>query len=468
MNPYQALFDQQQAFFKRELQASSARQRIKKLKALKKWILNHQPDIRLALKKDFRKPEHEVDNSEILPVVMEIKDAIAHLHSWMRPKKVPTPLSMIGTRSYVHYEPKGVSLILAPWNFPFMLTISPLVSAIAAGCTAILKPSEFTPHTTELIEKMIESLYSEEEIKVVSGDHTVAKALTSLPFDHIFFTGSPEVGKKVMHAAADHLTSVTLELGGRNPLIVDPSANLSDTARKLIWGKYFNAGQSCMSPNYVMVHEKIYDKFQEALKKAFQKAFPDHHQNMEASPDFSRVIHERHQERLKGLIDSTVEAGAQIMIGGNTGPDNYLAPTILKEVKPDYPIMQEEIFGPIMPLMKYSHLDEALKIIDSIEKPLGLYVFARKRSVIDRVIQHTSSGSVLINETTIAFAHPGLPFGGVNHSGIGKAHGHAGFMAFTNEKPVLRQNTLVPSTLLLHPPYTKLKNRLINIVMRYF
>jgi len=180
------------------------------------------------------------------------------------------------------------------------------------------------------------------------------------------------------------------------------------------------------------------------------------------------VIHERHQTRLKGLIDATVEAGAEVLIGGNTGPDNFLAPTVLKGVQPDYPIMKEEIFGPIMPLLKYQDLDQCLKLIDSIEKPLGLYVFSKKKSVIDRVIRSTSSGSVLVNETTIAFAHPGLPFGGVNYSGIGKAHGHAGFMAFTNEKPVLKQNTILPSTLLIHQPYTKLKNRLINIVMRYF
>ncbi len=468
MNPYQSLFDQQRSFFKAHLHTSNASQRIRKLRKLKKWVLGHQSEIRAALKQDFGKPQHEVDGSEIMPVIMEIKDAIAHLHTWMRPRRVPTPISLIGSKSSVHYEPKGVSLILAPWNFPFMLTISPLVSAIAAGCTSILKPSEFTPQTTELIKKLVADLFEEGEIAVVDGDHTVAQALTSLPFDHVFFTGSPEVGKKVMHAAADHLTSVTLELGGRNPLIVDASARLSDAARKLIWGKYFNAGQSCMSPNYVMVHEKIYDKFQEALIKAYRKAFPEHYQQMDQSPDYSRVINERHQTRLKGMIDSTVAAGAQIVIGGNTGPGNYLAPTILKGVKPDHPVMQEEIFGPIMPILKYSDLNEALALIDSIEKPLGLYVFARSKRVINKVIQSTSSGSVLINETTIAFAHPGLPFGGVNHSGIGKAHGYAGFMAFTNEKPVLRQNVYLPSTLLLQAPYTKLKNRLVNLVMRYF
>ena len=242
MNPYQELFDSQKTYFHQHLKTSTAGQRIKKLKRLKKWIFAHQEDIRKVLYQDFKKPLHEVDNSEIMPVVMEIKDAISHLHAWMRPKKVPAPIAFIGTKSYIHYEPKGRSLILAPWNFPFMLTISPLVSAIAAGCTAMVKPSEYTPHTTDLMEKMVGELFDQGEVAIVKGDHVVAKALTSLPFDHIFFTGSPEVGKKVMHAAADHLTSVTLELGGRNPLIVDASAKLGDAAKKLIWGKYFNAG----------------------------------------------------------------------------------------------------------------------------------------------------------------------------------------------------------------------------------
>lgn len=468
MNPYQDLFDQQQAHFKAHLQRSTARQRIQTLKKMKKWVLDHQDEIRAALQADFKKPIHEVDLSEILPIVMEIKDAISQLPRWMAPRRVSTPIALIGTRSTVHHEPKGVSLILAPWNFPFMLTLSPLVSAVAAGCTAIVKPSEISVHTTALIEKMAGDLFQKGEVAIVTGDYKVAQDLTALPFDHIFFTGSPQVGKKVMYAAADNLSSVTLELGGRNPVIVDASAKIKDTATKLIWGKFFNAGQSCMSPNYVMVHEKIYDKLAAALQKAYEKAYPQHHAEMAGATDYARVITPRHADRIRSLVTDTVKAGAKPLIGGGMGHDAYFPPTILQDVEPQHPIMQEEIFGPVMPMMKYKDIDEALALIDSIEKPLGLYLFARNRALTKKVIASTSSGNFMLNDTTIAFAHPGLPFGGVNFSGIGKAHGHAGFMAFTNEKPVVKQSTIVPSTLLAHQPYAKWKNKILNLVIRYF
>lgn len=468
-NQFESLLQQQRNYFRTQLKNSTASERIRKLKKLRKWIFDHQQEIRDAVHADFKKPAHEVDLSEINPVIGEINDAIAHLHSWMRPQRVSTPISLIGTRSVVHYEPKGVSLILAPWNFPFMLTISPLVSAIAAGCTSIVKPSEVSEYTTQLIDKMLSELYPKGEIAVVQGDYTVATALTALPFDHIFFTGSPAVGKKVMRAAADNLVSVTLELGGRNPVYIDASANISDTARKLIWGKFFNAGQSCMSPNYVMVHESVHDKMVAALKKAYEKAFNEDHQDIEKSPDYARIITPRHQGRLLELVQETLKAGAKTLIGDpNTAHDAFLPPTILTEVKKDHPVLQDEIFGPIMPVLKVSGLEEALELIQTIEKPLGAYIFAKSRKAVKKFIRETSSGNVIVNETTIAFAHPGLPFGGVNHSGIGKAHGYAGFLAFTNEKPVMRQSTLVPSTLLAHAPYSKWKNKALNLVMRWF
>lgn len=467
MNPYSDLFSAQRKHFQEQLKTAPVRTRIQKLRRLRKWILSHQSDIQEALAKDFKKPVHEVDLSEILPVTMEIGDAISHLPSWTRPRRVSTPIAMIGTRSKVHYEPKGVTLILAPWNFPFMLTISPLVSAIAAGCCAVVKPSEVTVHTTALIERMIGELFPEEEVKVITGDHHVAQHLTALPFDHIFFTGSPQVGKKVMAAAAENLASVTLELGGRNPVIVDASANIKDTARKLVWGEFFNAGQSCMSPNYTMIHEKIYDKLVAAIQEAYGKAFAKE-QDLSKNPDYSHVVTPRHAERLRTLVRQSIDAGAQILTDPGLGAEAYLPPTILKDVQVAHPIMQEEIFGPVMPILKYKDLDDALHIIHSIEKPLGLYVFARSQKVIKKVLAETSSGNVVINDTTVAFLHPGLPFGGVNFSGIGKAHGYAGFMAFTNEKPVVRQSTLVPSTLLAHAPYKAWKTKLLNLVIRYF
>lgn len=469
MNPYQDLFDRQQEYFWAKLKHSTANDRIRKLRKMKKWIFAHQQDIRDAVFADFKKPAHEADLTEILPVTAELKDAIAHLRDWMRPKRVSTPMALIGTRTQITYEPKGRSLILAPWNYPFMLTIAPLVSAVAAGCTAIVKPSEFSGQTSELMQKMIGELFVEEEVAMVQGDYTVAQHLTALPFDHVFFTGSPEVGKKVMHAAADHLTSVTLELGGRNPVIVDETAHLSDTARKLVWGKFLNAGQSCMSPNYILVHEKKHDALLEALRKNYEKSYGTQPEAVAQSPNFSRLVHERHATRMASMLEAATTAGAKILVGGQSDPSaQYLAPTILHEVKPGNPILDQEIFGPIMPIMQYKDLDEAFALIRSMEKPLGLYIFSRSRKNINRVIAESSSGNVMVNETTVAFGHTEIPFGGVNHSGIGKAHGHAGFLAYTNEKPVMRQSILLPSTLLAHAPYTKIKNRILNFVIRWF
>ncbi|MEM0995853.1 MAG: aldehyde dehydrogenase family protein [Bacteroidota bacterium] len=469
MNPHQELFDRQKAYFWQHLKGSSARDRIRKLKRMKKWIFAHQEDIRRTVYADFKKPMHEADATEILPLIGEIKDATAHLREWMRPKRVSTPMSLIGTRTQITYEPKGQSLILAPWNYPFMLTIGPLISAVAAGCTSIIKPSEFSPHTTALMVKMIDDLFPQDEVAMVEGDHVVAQELTALPFDHVFFTGSPQVGRKVMHAAAEHLTSVTLELGGRNPVIVDDTANLNDTARKLIWGKFLNTGQSCMSPNYVLVHEKIHDKLLAALQKQFSKAYGPQAADMQQSPDFGRLISAGHHQRVSNLVTAATTAGAKVLVGGEANPaDNYLAPTILHEVQLGNPVLEEEIFGPILPILRYQNLNEALDLIRQIEKPLGLYIFSRSQRNINRVIAETSSGNLIVNDTTVAFGHPGIPFGGVNHSGIGKAHGHAGFLAFTNEKPVMRQSILLPSTLLAQAPYTKFKNRVLNLVMRWF
>jgi aldehyde dehydrogenase (NAD+) len=469
MNRHEEVFKRQQAYFWEKLKHSTASERVAKLRKMKKWVLSHQKDIQQALFEDLHKPAHEADIMEVLPVMAEIKDAIANLHEWTRPRRLATPIAFIGSHTQVHYEPKGVALILAPWNFPYMLTIGPLVSAIAAGCTVMVKPSEFVPATSALIEKMVGELFPEEEVAVFQGDHTMATALTALPFDHIFFTGSPQVGKLVMQAAANHLTSVTLELGGRNPVIVDETAKLGDTARKLVWGKLVNAGQSCMSPNYVLVHEKIHDKLVAKVKETYTKTYGDLSTHMQDSAEYSRQVSPRHQERLQGLVQTAVAGGAKVLLGGKGDTaTRYLDPTFLTDVQLGNPILDEELFGPILPILKYQDLDEALAIIRKIEKPLALYVFSRSNRNINKVAASTSSGCVMVNETTVAFGNTELPLGGVNWSGIGKAHGHAGFLAFTNEKPVMRQNTVLPFTVLAWAPYTKLKRRLINLVIRWF
>ncbi len=469
MKEYQKVFEAQKAFFQSTVRHSTARERIAKLRRIKSWIFAHQSEIQRAVYEDFRKADAEVDLTELKPVLTEIAHASAHLKKWMRPKRVKPNLLLLGTQSYILPEPKGVVLILAPWNFPFMLTVGPLVSAIAAGNCAILKPSEMTPHTAELIRKMVSDLFAPQEVTTFLGDHLVAQSLLNLPFDHIFFTGSPEVGKKVMKAAANHLSSVTLELGGQNPTIVDESADLKDTAEKLVWGKYFNCGQSCMAPNYTFVHEKVHDPLLEELRKAFSRLYPENSKSIRENADFARVVNDRHFRRLRKLINRSVKKGAAVIMGGEMAEEDcFIAPTILDDVPLDAPVMQEEIFGPVLPIRTYQNIDEVLEFINRGEKPLALYIFSRNRKNIRRIVNSTSSGTVCINDTTVPFVHPNLPFGGTNYSGIGKAHGYYGFMAFSNEKAVVKQKRGFTSLKLVYPPYTRTVKRMIHWVLKYF
>jgi aldehyde dehydrogenase (NAD+) len=466
MDNYRERFEDQRKYFQAKVRHTSAGERIEKLKRIKSWIAEHRQEIRDAINSDFKKPSAEVDLTDIKPVVSEINDAVSHLRKWMRPKRVRAPLFLFGTRSKIMQEPKGVVLILAPWNFPFMLTIGPLVSAIAAGNCVIVKPSEVTPFTEKLIGRMIPEIFEPQEITVCPGDYRVAEELLKLPFDHIFFTGNPEVGKKVMKAAAENLSSVTLELGGKNPAIVDETADLKDTAEKLIWGKFMNCGQSCMAPNYVMVKKEIHSQLIAELKKAFEKLYPG--TDTEKNPDFARLVDPRHFQRVRRLVTETVNAGAELVLGGNFNEDdNYIAPTILNNVPLDAAVMREEIFGPVMPILRYENLDDVIEIINRDAKPLTLYIFSASRSNIKKVIAHTSSGGTCINDTTIPFAHPYLPFGGVNYSGFGKAHGHAGFLDFSNERPILKQKRGMTTLKLTYPPYTRRVKQIIQLVIKY-
>jgi len=310
------LLQRQQAHFHSTLKKGPIKHRIEKLRKLRKWVFANRQAIREALMADMHKPEHESDIMEIYPVVSELKDAMFKVREWARPKRVATPLSMVGSTFHVHHEPKGCSLILGPFNYPFMLAVGPLVSAIAAGCTAIIKPSEFTPATSALLQRMCKELFSPEEVHCLLGDHELAQSLTHLPFDHIFFTGSPEVGRRVMRAAAEHLCSVTLELGGRNPAIVDETASLEDTARKLVWGKFVNGGASCMSPNYILVHEKIHGRLVDSLKRRIESTYGAGLEDAIACKDFTHVVSERHVNRIQDLVDRSVGEGAQLVTGG--------------------------------------------------------------------------------------------------------------------------------------------------------
>lgn len=454
---------------KQNIKNTSAKIRKEKLKKLEQTILAYREKIGDAIYADFKKPRPETDLTELSPTLIEIRHAIAEVSNWMRPKKVDTPISYFGTSSKLVYEPKGVSLIIAPWNYPFNLCIIPLVGAIAAGNTAILKPSEFTPHTSAVIKELLSSIFSESEIAVVEGDYKVSSELLKLKFDHIFFTGSPAVGKIVMKAAAEHLSSVTLELGGKSPAIIDESANIQTAAKRLAWGKFVNNGQTCIAPDYALVHEKVYDRFITAFKSQAAAFYGDTLEAQLSSDSYARIVNSRHFDRVQKLIQDAVEKGATVELGGKyDATQNFIAPTLLTHVAPDSLILEEEIFGPVLPVIKYKNLEDALNIINEKEKPLALYIFSSNSKNTERVVQNTSSGGIAINDTLIHCSHPNLPFGGVNNSGIGSGHGFYSFKEFSHERALMNQWNPKSSVENMYPPYTGLKQKIISFVLKYF
>jgi aldehyde dehydrogenase (NAD+) len=427
--------------------ATNASERIAKIKRLHDALLARRDEIRQALWDDYRKPAAEVDLSEIYPVLGEARHARRHLREWMEPQYVPAPIALLGSRSQIIHEPKGVVLIISPWNFPVNLTLGPLVSAIAAGNCAMIKPSEMTPHASACMKRILGDLFDEDEVAVVEGDAAVAEALLKKRFDHIFFTGSPNVGRIVMRAAAEHLTSVTLELGGKSPAIVDRSANLDEAAKKLAWGKFFNSGQICIAPDYVLVDESVRAPFVEKLRRAIDALGGDATRSM--------LVNERHAARVRRLI-------------GSSSTDRALPPTIVEQPAEDSDVMREEIFGPVLPVLTYRTLDDALRIIGEREKPLALYLFSRDRRVQRDVLRRTRAGGTAINDTLLHFYQLNLPFGGVGNSGVGKGHGRFGFEAFSNARGVFEQPTRWSMIQLLYPPYTRFKQKLIDLTLKYF
>lgn len=446
----------------KELRTSSLQERREKLKKLEDWILSNRSKIHDAVYKDLQKPWQETDLTEVFVVLAEIRKARKNLKSWMASKPAATSPTYFGTKAYTYPEPKGACLIIAPWNYPFQLAIAPLVSAIAAGNAAIMKPSEYSEHTSALIKEMCDSLFQVNEVSTVLGAVDESQELLKLPFDHIFFTGSPQVGKIVMGAASKHLTSVTLELGGKSPTIVDETANIKDTAEKIAWGKWLNAGQTCIAPDYLMVHESVREKLIEELVVQSTKIYG----KKEA---YGGIIGRNHHNRINDFMADAIEKGANIEFGGKSDRENLrFTPTLLSNVSKDSLVMKEEIFGPILPLIEYTHLSEAIQIINEKEKPLALYLFSKNKINIERVKKETSAGMMAINDAVIQFAHPNLPIGGVNNSGIGKAHGYTGFLAFSNEKAILKQRTGFTMAKSVYPPYSKFKNFMIDFMVKYF
>jgi len=452
-----------------KIKNTSVKERKKKLKALKSKIFSYRTAIQEALFADFKKPALEADISEIYPVISELKHVINHLEEWMQDEEVDTPITLLGSSAYIKYEPKGACLIITPWNYPFYLTLSPLIYAIAAGNTAIIKPSEFTPNTSLVVKKMLAEIFEENEVAIVQGDYTVSTELLNLKFNHIHFTGSPAVGKIVMKAASKHLTSCTLELGGKSPSIVDETANIKEAATKIVWGKYLNEGQTCIAPDYILVHESKKDALVHEMKVQINKKYGADESARKNGGNLTRMVNAKHFNRVKALADAAISDGAKVETGATyDSADNYIDPTILTNVSKDSTIMEEEIFGPIMPVITFKTLEEAVNIVNEKEKPLALYIFSKKNKNIDYLMQHTSAGGTCINDTILHITQPNLPFGGVNNSGIGKSHGKWGFVDFSNERSVLRQHFSFGMSQLLHPPYSKLTKKLIDITMKWF
>ncbi|MEP0713921.1 MAG: aldehyde dehydrogenase family protein, partial [Algoriphagus sp.] len=352
--------------------------------------------------------------------------------------------------------------------YPFNLTIGPLISALAAGCPVIIKPSELTPHTSELIHRMISELFKPSEVMVFQGGVDMAKSLLALPFDHIFFTGSPSVGKIVMEAAAKNLTSVTLELGGKSPVIISPEADLKDAAEKLIGGKYINAAQTCVAPDYIFAHSEVKERLILEMKSAIQRMYDPNFEGIEKSKDLARIINEKNFDRLNAMLKDAIQLGAKIEFGGSVNQrDRFIEPTLLTNINHSMKIMQEEIFGPLLPILEYSELDHAISFINANPKPLALYYFGKKGQESSRVLKETSSGNAVLNDCVIHFLHPNLPFGGVNNSGIGSAHGHFGFLAFSHQKGVLSQRVGYNNVSLMRPPYTTATRELISKLIKW-
>ncbi len=448
---------------------TTTHERIQKLRLLHDTLLRYQDEIRAAMRADFQKGTFETDITEIGVINSEIRHTIRHLRSWMRTRRVSTPLALFGSTSRLRYEPKGVCLILSPWNYPFNLTFVPLVSAIAAGNCVILKPSEFTPHSSALMKKIVAELFSPEEITLVEGDASVAEALTNLPFHHIFFTGSPAVGKIVMAAAAKNLSSVTLELGGKSPVIVDETADLDNAAAKIAWLKCMNAGQICIAPDFVLVQENVHDALVTKIKQQVEKFIGETVEARRATPDYCRLVNLHHFDRVKSLLDDALQQGAQLVQGGQSvRSERFLEPTVLVQVPPAARIWQEEIFGPLLPVQAFKTLDDALAIVNAKPKSLAMYLFSRNKQQVERLLQSTRNGGVSVNDCGVHFFNAGLPFGGANNSGMGKCHGEFGFQEFSNARGVLYQTRWLPTSDFLLPPYgSKLQAFLVKAITRY-
>ena len=437
-------FNNSKAFFNK---TKNLKFRKQQLKLLSKNIKNHENELLDALYKDLGKSKVEAYATEIGMLLKSIKLMRKELKNWSKTKQTDTPLYLFPTKSYIKKEPYGTVLIIGPFNYPVQLVFEPLIGAIAAGNTAIVKPSELTPHVAIVIKDIIEDTFDEAYVSVVEGGIEETQTLLSLPFDYMFFTGSEKVGKIVYEAAARKLIPVTLELGGKSPVIVDDTANIKVASERISFGKFTNAGQTCVAPDYILVQRKVKNDLIKALKKTITEFYGE---NIEKSPDFGRIVNQKHFNRLNDLIQIHKD---NVVFGGNSSKEDlYIEPTLLDNITNDNKIMKEEIFGPILPIITYDNFDEVLEIIQSKSKPLSLYLFSEDENMTHRVVEELSFGGGAINDTLMHLANPNLPFGGVGSSGIGQYHGKYSFDTFSHMKSYTFKSTRLESSLFF-PPY---------------
>jgi aldehyde dehydrogenase (NAD+) len=431
--------------------------RVTQLKALKQLLADREPDLLDALARDLGKPRTEGLLTDVRFVMSEVDLLVRQTPTWARPEPVATPIGAKPGRSTIVREPLGVVLVIAPWNYPVQLSLAPLAAAVAAGNTVVLKPSEGAPATSALLAVELPRALDRDAVAVVEGGVDETTALLDQRFDHIFYTGNQRVGRVVMAAAARHLTPVTLELGGKNPAIVDRDADLDVAARRIVWGKFLNAGQTCVAPDYVLADRSVLDELLVLLRDAVQQFFGD---DPRQSADYGRVVNDHHVRRLRRLLER-----GRVVVGGDVDEAaRYIAPTILVDVGPDDPVMQEEIFGPILPVLAVDDLDAAIAFVNERDQPLALYVFTESPEVADLVVASTSSGGVCVNATLLHAGNPSLPFGGVGASGFGEYHGRWGFETFSHRRGVQVRSTSVDPSF-AYPPYTWLKQQVMRRVL---
>ncbi|MGP4107341.1 aldehyde dehydrogenase [Virgibacillus sp. L01] len=427
------------------------------LKALKRMLKNYEQEIYRALKDDLNKSEHETLTTELGFLYSEIDFAIKQLKDWMEPEKADAPITHKGTSNYIYKEPYGVTLVIAPWNYPLQLAIGPAIGAIAAGNTVVLKPSEFTQSTSSLLAEIVGDTFDRTFFTVVEGAKETSKQLLEQQFDYIFFTGSSAVGKIVMQQASKHLTPVTLELGGKSPAIIDKDANIDLAAKRIVWGKFTNAGQTCVAPDYLYVHEKVKPKLLKAMKKHIKTFYS---KKPLQNDDYTRIVHKEHFNRLQAFL-----ADGEVEYGGSVDEEKLsIEPTILDKITWDHSIMQEEIFGPLLPTLTFTELDDVISELKQLDKPLALYYFGEKEKSQQSILKNVSFGGGCINDTLYHLANPHLPFGGVGNSGMGAYHGKYGFDTFTHKKSILKQTTKFDMP--LRYPGNKIAHSLVKKIMK--